>query len=303
MKRILAILSLSLLVTVFAGQRPSYALEKVFVIGDSWAYALADPLNNQMANHGHANYHVYNFALAGTTADAYANNVGGALDLTLTLLVAMPTIEVVFISLGGNDLWTMYPSLGDGVFSEIEADLRYLVDRILAARPDVQILFAGYDVLKFDKSDFCLLFAYNCFGRIFPWEVTPLFIEVGNAQQRIAHDYSSVTYLNLWGTGQGTPGSPDITKWSPSSYVASGDEDCLHLSDYGYNKFALQIYCNYFAPRFGESCSGSSWGAASVAEAGLRYSISAHSEGMNILAILIIPLGAFFMLKVTRKGQ
>jgi len=276
------------------------AVERVLAIGDSWGYALSDPLNNQLSGHGHGDYHVFNAALLGATADAYANNVGGALDITLGLLAVTPTIEVVFISLGGNDLWSMYPSLGDEVFGESEADLRYLVDRILQTRPDVQILFAGYDILKFDKSDFCLLFAYNCFGRIFPWEVSPLFIEIGNAQRRIADDYPSVTSLSLWGTGQGSPGSPDITKWSPSSYVASGDEDCLHLSDSGYNQFALQIYCSYFAPRFGESCQGSAWGAASVAGTGLNP-WSAGSGRLNGVALVIIPLVALFVLRWSRK--
>lgn len=287
-------------IILLALQGRATAVERVLAIGDSWGYALSAPLNSQLAGHGHGDYHVYNAALLGATADAYANNVGGALDITLGLLAAMPTVEVVFISLGGNDLWSMYPTLGDGVFGEIEADLRYLVGRILQTRPDVHILFAGYDILKFDKSDFCLLFAYNCFGRIFPWEVSPLFIEIGNVQRRIADDYPSVTSLNLWGTGQGSPGSPDITKWSPSSYVASADEDCLHLSDSGYNQFALQIYCDYFAPRFGESCQGSSWGAASVAGADLAP-WSAGSRRVNGLALVIIPLVAVFVLR--RSGK
>ena len=278
---------------------PAMAVNRILAIGDSWGDALPDPLNSQLASHGHADYDVFNFALAGVTADAYAHNVGGALDLTLNLLVAMPTIEVVFISLGGNDLWALYPAIGNGAFAEIEADLRYLVDRILATRPDVDILFAAYDILKFDKSEFCLLFAYSIFGKFLPWEVSPLFIEIGNVQQRIDNDYPAVTYLNLWGTGQGNPGSPDISSWSPSSYVGSEDEDCIHLSDSGYNQFALQIYCQYFAPRFGQSCSGSSWGVSASAEAGsLVSSTSVHWNG---LAVLVIPLFAVIVWKRMRK--
>ena len=47
--------------------------------------------------------------------------------------------------------------------------------------------------------------------------------------------------LGLWGTGQGNPGIPNILAWSPSSYVASDNLDCVHLSTSGYNQFTAQI--------------------------------------------------------------
>jgi hypothetical protein len=68
--------------------------------------------------------------------------------------------------------------------------------------------------------------------------------------------------FGLWGTGQGSPGQPNLFSWSPSAYVASDDLDCLHLSNAGYTLFASQIYKKYFKTRLDEDgCTPSTPGA------------------------------------------
>ena len=173
--------TLGLLLAVMPAFSQALAANKVLAIGDSWGYAIPDPLNGHFNTNGHGDWDVLNLAVPGGSADAYASDMAGVLTLTLNTLAASPGIEVVLISLGGNDFWPNYMSQGSAVFTAIENDLRYIVAQILNVRPDVDIVFTGYDVLKYDKSDICLLFALTYYGVIFPWEVTPLFMEIGAA--------------------------------------------------------------------------------------------------------------------------
>lgn len=230
------------------------AADRVVMIGDSWGAALPPYLEAQFDQNGHPDYDVLSLAVPGATADAYATNVGGILDVVAATIAASTDVRYVTISLGGNDLVGGYPGLGYGVFQQIEDDLQVIVDRVLAAKPSVQIVLLGYDVLKWDKSAACLVLAFNQFqGHVMPWEVNPLFLEVGNRMHAVSQRHRNVTYVNepfgLWGTGQGSPGQPNLLAWSPSAYVASDDLDCLHLSNAGYTQFANQIYRKYFKAR------------------------------------------------------
>lgn len=241
--------------------------DKVIMLGDSWGAALPPFLEAQFDQNGHPDYDVLNLAIAGATADAYATNAGGVLDFVAATIAASADVRYVTISLGGNDLVGGYPGLGSGVFQQIEDDLRVIVDRVLAAKPSIQIALLGYDVLKWDKSPACLVVAYNQFqGHVLPWEVNPLFLELGNRMNAVSQSHPNVTYVNepfgLWGTGQGNPGQPNLFAWSPSAYVASDAFDCLHLSSAGYTQFASQIYRKYFKPRLdGAGCAPAPPGA------------------------------------------
>ncbi|MBK7975062.1 MAG: hypothetical protein IPK07_17860 [Deltaproteobacteria bacterium] len=241
---------------VLAGVTPASANNKVILFGDSWGALMGSALATQFDLNGHADYDVLNLSIPGSTADAYANNAGGVMDATLAYIVATPEVQYVVISLGGNDMHALYPSQGLNANVLIEADLRVIVDRINAARPGLQILLTGYDILKWDKSNECLLIAYATFqGHVLPWEVNPVYMDYASHLSAISASYANVTYVNeplgLWGTGQGNPGVPNLLAWSPSSYVASDNLDCVHLSSGGYNQFTAQIYAKYFKPRLG----------------------------------------------------
>lgn len=307
MKRTIQLcLTLGILASFALLAPPAMAARKVMVIGDSWAYGFYPNLGSQFASHGHGDWEVYGdvlgvpVAIPGSLADNFASNAAGVMDTVKSGLVIYPETEAVVISLGGNDFWPNYLSQGPAIFDAIESDLRVVVDQILSVR-DVEIVFTGYDVLKFDKSDVCVLFALNFFGVVFPWEVTPLFMEIGSRQQAIANDYPQVTHLNLFGTCQGSPGAPNLAEWSPSDSVAGDGGDCLHLSEYGETLFTTEIYCQYFAPRFGESCSGPApWSAASDAQAG-TLAPSPGSKACNGLAFFLAPLAAVLLWKGFRK--
>lgn len=247
------------LVAVLVAAAPAFAGSKVLMIGDRWGAALPPYLEAQFDLNGHPDHDVLNLAVPGASAAAYASNLGGIMDVVVATSAATPEVAYVTISLGGIDLVGGYPGLGSGVFPAIEASLRTVVDRILGVKPSLQIVLLGYDILEWDKSAACLALASAQFqGRVLPWEVNPLFLEIGNRMRAVSESHANVTYVNepfgLWGTGQGSPGAPNLLAWSPSAYVAADDLDCLHLSNAGYTRFARQIYDRYFRPRLAPGC-------------------------------------------------
>lgn len=278
-------LCIALLAVLLMAAGPAMATNRVLAIGDSWGAAIPSPLNSELASHGHGTYQVLDRAQPGSTAELWAD---GWL-LTVAGDLANPDIEVVLISLGGNDLLGFYPGQGSAVFDQIETDLRTIVDVILGVRPDVDIVFTGYDILKFDNL-LCAALAQDRFGTFLPWEVNPLFIEIRNRQQAIANDYPAVTSLNLFGTGQGSPGSPDIFSWATVDNYVNMD-DCIHLTSSGYNKFVYELYCAYFAPRFGETCSGPG-PICSVAAPGARSLPFSGGDGADLAVMFGLPLAA-----------
>jgi hypothetical protein len=293
MKKV-AILSLILGIILLTAWAPSIARaeEKVMVIGDSWPAGYADNLDSQFQSHGHGTWDVANWAVPGSTADAWASDTAGVLTNTILYLNLKPSINYVVVSVGGNDLVTGYPAYGDGVFDLIEEDLRTIVQRLSNETYWLLgIVLPGYDILKWDKSTFCLALAQSQFGSILPQVVNPLFLEVGARQQIVAGEFPKAEYLDLWGTGQGKPGDPNIYAWSPSTYVNSSTEDCLHLSETGYTKFTTEIYCQYFAPTaFGQTCStGPVCSVAPGAAAG-RTVLDGSAMGNGIVFLFLAPM-------------
>ncbi|MEW5989073.1 MAG: SGNH/GDSL hydrolase family protein [Chloroflexota bacterium] len=212
------------------------------IMGDSWGTLLLDSIKDELAERGLAGrVLVLQTSIPGSTADFWANNEWGSLDL-VKQIVALDPNPIVYISLGGNDLVGQYATLGDAVFTEIEADLRFIVDELVTTRPNVVIILAGYDVLNFDKSAFCLLFSDLVFGSTLPEVVNPLFLEIGDVQATLDADYSQVVYANAWGALQGTPGLPDTASWSPDRFFPDDDLDCLHLNDQGYSVYTNAVF-------------------------------------------------------------
>jgi lysophospholipase L1-like esterase len=271
---------------LFVAATPAHANNKVILFGDSWGALMGSPLASQFDANGHSDYDVLNLSIPGSTADQYATNFGGVMDVTLAYIIATPEVQYVVISLGGNDLHALYASQGLNANAIIEQDLRVVIDRINAARPGLQILITGYDLLKWDKSPECLLLASTVFvGQLLPQQINPIYLDYASHLNAVSASYANVTYVNepfgLWGTGQGNPGAPNIFAWSPSSYVASDSADCVHLSTSGFNLFTAQIYAKYFKPRLGAGTCGAIHTSGSEAS-------KLASEALPILAPIAV---------------
>jgi lysophospholipase L1-like esterase len=273
------------------------AEEKVMVIGDSWPAGYADNLQTQFSTHGHSTWKVANWAVPGSTADAWASDVAGVLSNTILYLNLNPSINYVVVSLGGNDLHGGFP------FDQIEEDLRTVVRRLSNETYWLLgIVLPGYDILDWDRSQDCLLLGAALFGSVLPGVINPLYLEVGARQQIVAGEFPKATYLNLWGTGQGTPGSPNIYAFSPTSYVG---DDCIHLTETGYNKFTQEIYCQYFAPTaFGQTCStGPVCSVVPGAVTG-KVALDGSAVGNGIVFLFLAPIATaiFWKRRLRRKG-
>jgi len=125
---------------------PAFAAE-IVVFGDSWGVPAAPSLQTVITNHGHSES-VAGAAVGGETA-ANLSSASGLQHITDTL-AANPDVELVHLSIGGNDFlaqWnsTLTPAQEASLFQGISDDVETIVDHILAQAPSVLILWSSYD--------------------------------------------------------------------------------------------------------------------------------------------------------------
>lgn len=150
-KILLLLLSTWLAIPTFSQCNES-AERKVLLVGDSWAFFMGvdQTINTILDRWGHSNYTYFtNLTLAenGAETDDFQ---GAAKQAEIAAqLAANPSIEVVHLSIGGNDVlgeWNVdltqaqTDSLKDAVF----ARLVDVIEFIKSARPDIHILWSGY---------------------------------------------------------------------------------------------------------------------------------------------------------------
>ncbi len=217
--------------------------------GDSWGFFSFFTLRQQLIAAGHQeDYEIINRAMPGSHASQWAE--GWFTRSVERVIEDSPGIPIVLISLGGNDF--MYGDirysgggLDDPIYDLIEEDLHTVVQRLIATRSDVLILFTGYDLVNLDKTQECRDLAVELSGTTAPEATNPLIIELGELQRRVAEDYPNVFYADAFGALQGTPGAPDIYQWSPLIYFIGypgWDQDCIHMGDDGYTVFTGALY-------------------------------------------------------------
>jgi hypothetical protein len=169
----------------------------------------------------------------------------------LAELVTHPEIDWVLVSLGGNDLLDGYllGGYGDALFPIVEADVRIVIDQLLAVRPDLKIAYNGYDFPNFIHTTECILLGQLYLGGDVFFQNT-LFAELTEISEDIAADYPQVTAVNLLGTLQaagGYPNPPNFYLPSPPDFFP-GDE-CIHpTGPGGYWNLVDRIYHGFFEP-------------------------------------------------------
>lgn len=203
----------------------------VLVFGDSWAEGSADELQDALDRHGLT---VAPYGIGGTTADQYANVYPTAIP---TVVATHPEARWVWLSLGGNDLFTNYAA-GNGAAnaSLYDANFRTVLDQIVSVRPDIRVVSFGYDFVNFEQSTDCIATAWAYFGT---GTLTPtingyFLADIGNTLLGIDPGRFRYTYVDqVWGTLQAAGGmatAPDANYPSPSHYMA----DCIHPTGEGY---------------------------------------------------------------------
>jgi hypothetical protein len=133
---------------------------RILMVGDSWAFMMGyqRSLANVMATTGHAQYAEYvNLfhltAIPGTTSNFFVHNTLGVMDSIDYVLRTHPEIDIVHLSIGGNDAIDEWmPNLTsdqeNALFSKIVDNTRKIVEHILAQRANIRVAICGYDYME-----------------------------------------------------------------------------------------------------------------------------------------------------------
>ncbi len=149
------------------------ATPRILYVGDSWTYypwVLQSPpaLREALAQpeYGLEDYEENgDLALATTAAEAW--NTSDYKGLITAKLEEYPTLDIIHLSLGGNDLNSRW-ELGDDaettqeLLEDILSDIRGVVKHCLRIRPNVRVVIVGYDYINITEG-----FSYNS-----NWQVT-----------------------------------------------------------------------------------------------------------------------------------
>ncbi|MBX3411751.1 MAG: PKD domain-containing protein [Pirellulales bacterium] len=122
-------------------------LAGIIAFGDSWGVGMRAPTQT-MSNNLLGGLPVYGEAIGGRRAYQDADNPASV----ISRIEAHPNADVVLICLGGNDFLQAAQNGGftlggdnSQLFATIKEDLVTVMNTILNVRPDIQILFVGYD--------------------------------------------------------------------------------------------------------------------------------------------------------------
>lgn len=248
---------------------------RVLLVGDSWAARLwqTRALGQTFAAHGHPEIVEQGdaTALSGTTAAEWTDPA--FLQLITDELAQTPTLDVVQVTLGGNDFLAgepqgWYVGIPDeaALFARITSDLATVVDHVLALDPDLRVLVSGYDYPNFVDS----------LGRILAFFCVPLhggmgepdsptlnqaIVALGEAIEAVAASRERVEVIHHWGLMQYLYGFPSADPpIPPGSLPPPGDPalpspiaamalqaDCIHLGSDGYLAVAEVLWQSYYA--------------------------------------------------------
>lgn len=145
---LLSIISIS---TIFS-QCIEQEKPRVLLVGDSWAFFMSvdGTINNAFKKWGHSNYKfVSNGVVAENGAETNDFLTSAKQNEIKKLLDQYPSIKVVHLSIGGNDVlgdWKVSFSQGktDTLKQEVSNRLIQVIDFIKSCRPGIKILWSGY---------------------------------------------------------------------------------------------------------------------------------------------------------------
>jgi len=153
MKQIVAFaMALSLFSTTVYSQCTETQIPKVLLVGDSWAFFMSvdGTINNALTKWGHSGFKfVSNSTVAENGAETDDFLTATKQNEIRKLLNDNPSIEVVHLSIGGNDIlgsWKVSYSQSktDSLKQDVSARLIQVIDFIKSCRPGIKIFWSGY---------------------------------------------------------------------------------------------------------------------------------------------------------------
>jgi lysophospholipase L1-like esterase len=206
------------------------ATPRILVVGDSWSALMTHPMAGNLFQQvldeqGFKDCGVYapeTTAIPGSRADQWASNhkrktdTVGKLDNLKQELETHPTIDVVFVVIGGNDFLgfsaknnlMQLGAEGRGAqWTAIRRNIETLVDFILAVRPTMQVVLCDYDYLIIDKAKQAN--PKMDFLGITQAEFNRSLLELGREKLALVRARPRCHYVNNWGLLQHKLGDPE----------------------------------------------------------------------------------------------
>lgn len=248
---------------------------KILLVGDSWAFFMSvdQTINNVLNKWGHSGYRYFtNLTLAENGAETDDFLTAEKQQEIVNQLNANPGIEVVHLSIGGNDVlgdWdvSFTQEQTDSLKNKVSERLLAVIDFIKSAKPGIRILWSGYVYPNFEE----VVESFAPFQTNHPfygtWEGMgyPNFLQLNNLLNEFSAEVeaytdtdSQVDFINCTGLMQYTfgqnaplgvaPGGtyPAMTAPLPAGFPEYPSprnsmrdygitKDCFHLSAPGFN--------------------------------------------------------------------
>ena len=221
----LAVLGLAAICIFATAARGDEAKTKrILILGDSWTTALTaenrDPIPSQnllsdfLAEKGFPDAGTQGAMTAwgGRRASHWAQPAN--LATIVSELETYPTIDIVHLIIGGNDLLgkaldgtlsvateTQRQAIWDGVV----ADIRTIVETALGVRDDIRVLLCDYDYLNMAQAE--TFWGMNFHGAT-NQQLNEWFVELGQKKLELSQEIPRMEYVQNWGTLQYWFGDP-----------------------------------------------------------------------------------------------
>lgn len=274
MKKLYTFVLLSLLGWNSFSQCTETQQPKILLVGDSWAFFMGvdQTINTILNRWGHSNYTYYTNAIIaenGAETDDFLTQEKQ--DEIVLRLNENPSIEVVHLSIGGNDVlgdWdvTYTPEETDSLKHAVAGRLLQVIDFIKSAKPGIRIVWSGYTYPNFEE----VIESVAPFQSSHPfygtWEGMgfPSFLQINTLLNEFSDsiaafaaadpqlDFVNATGLMQYTFGQNTPlgvapggtyppqtapqplGYPEYPSPRNSMRDYAITKDCFHLSAQGY---------------------------------------------------------------------
>lgn len=249
---------------------------RVLLVGDSWAeFMWANrTLRDTFAANGRADIVEEGTvtAIGGTTAAEWADP--SFLQSITTELMMFPTIDIVQLTLGGNDFLAGLSGGGwyvgisaqdfDALRASILADMTTVVDHILAHDPSMRVVISLYDYTNFVDSSICGSL-WNDLGQPTPRQINDAMVAFQDTVEGLAASRSRVDLVDHSGLMQWTYGFPS-EGIQPGDLLPPGDldrpspitsmfllVDCIHLSPAGYGVLGENLWQQVYASHFNDT--------------------------------------------------
>lgn len=159
MRFLISLVFLSVLTIHSRAQCIEEDVPRVLLVGDSWAAFMHSDqsMGDAMNRWGHSDIsYMSNFIVAENGADTWDFVSGEKPEEIEALLLANPSIDLVHLSIGGNDVlgdWNVSftQAMTDSMEAAVKGRLIGIIQFIQGVRPDVRIVWSGYAYPNFEE--------------------------------------------------------------------------------------------------------------------------------------------------------